>query len=254
MTDIVLIGTGNVARHLFQAFEPQPDLDVIQVYGRSAKGLDFFKDKTETTSELEALLPATVYIICISDDAIDKISQALPFRDRLVVHTSGSIPISALAPHQRRGIFYPLQTFSKGVKTDFKQVPLFLEATEQQDLNLLKSIGRAISDTVFEADSDQRKQLHLAAVFVNNFPNYMFQIAKELLEEKNLPFEVLKPLIKETANKLESMSPNDAQTGPARRGDKKTLETHEKMLKDPKYSEIYRLLSQSIQKHYGIEL
>ncbi|MEM7382554.1 MAG: DUF2520 domain-containing protein, partial [Bacteroidota bacterium] len=213
MTDIVLIGTGNVARHLFQALEPHPDLNVIQVYGRSKDGLSFFQDKTKTTSELKELHPATLNIISISDDFIDEVSAELPFRDRLVVHTSGSIPITALSAHQRRGIFYPLQTFSKEVSTDFRQVPLFLEASNTNDLELLKSIGKVVSDKVYEADSDQRKQLHLAAIFVNNFPNYMFQIAEELLEEKELPFDVLRPLIKETARKLEFMSPYDARFG-----------------------------------------
>ncbi len=254
MTDIVLIGTGNVARHLFQAFEPQPDLNVIQVYGRSENSLRFFQDKTKTTSDLKELLSATLYIISISDDFISEISKELPFRDRLVVHTSGSIPVVALSDHPRRGVFYPLQTFSKEVSTDFRQVPLFLEASNPDDLDLLKSMGKAVSDKVYEADSDQRKQLHLAAIFVNNFPNYMFQIAEELLEEKELPFEVLRPLIAETARKLEFMTPYDAQTGPARRGDKKTLKAHEERLKNPKYSEIYRLLSKSIQKQYGTEL
>ena len=150
---------------------------------------------------------------------------------------------------ERCGVLYPLQTFSKEKPVDFGEVPLFVEAPCPDDLNILKQLGADIGSKTFEADSLQRQQLHLAAVFACNFTNHLFAIADDLLKESGLPFDVLRPLIRETVEKTATLSPREAQTGPAIRRDSNVMEKHLLKLSDHlQWQEIYRLLSENIQK------
>lgn len=254
MISIVILGTGNVAKHLFDAFTAHNGVEIIQVYGRSKNALSYFKKQINTTSDLSNIREADIYLIAINDDAISEVSRFLVGKKGLIVHTSGSIPINALPNKHRRGVFYPLQTFSTNRKVNFKEIPICIEAENEDDYKLLNELASMISDKVIQLDSDQRKALHLTAVFANNFTNHMYHIAQEICIQNDVPFELLLPLINETATKIQDLSPLEAQTGPAKRNDEGTLEKHLVQLKNKKHKEIYTLLSESIRKIYGKKL
>ena len=192
---------------------------------------------------------ADLYILAITDDAIAEVSAQLPFSGKLVAHTSGNVAITDLDDRNRKAVFYPLQTFSKIKTVDFRQVPICLESENAQDFDLIKKVADAISDRVFAIDSQQRKAIHISAVFVSNFVNHLYAIGNDICNENNIPFEILKPLIVETAQKILVLSPSEAQTGPAKRRDQKTISAHLDMLKDVNTKHIYELLTQSIQSH-----
>jgi len=251
MLRVVIIGTGNLARHLYNAFSACPTVDIVQIVGRNTKELKQFVKSAATSTNFENIADADVYIIAVSDSAIPIISKYLTSKEGFVVHTAGSVSIDILSEHHRYGVFYPLQTFSKERKVDMNSVPFCLEAHDEADLDLLKRMAGVLSKKNFEVDSPQRKSLHLAAVFVNNFTNHLYQIGKEICDEKELPFNILHPLIRETADKLEQLSPYDAQTGPARRRDFTTIEKHLKQLKNPVHKKVYEVLSESIETLYG---
>lgn len=250
MISIVLIGTGNVATQLFDTFLNYKQLNVLQVFGRNDTSLAYFNSKTATTKHYNQLLKADVYIITVSDDAISNVVNNLLHLNGLVVHTAGSVSLEALSPLKNKGVFYPLQTFTKGKKLDFKTIPICLETQNKKDYSTLKIIAETISDVVYNINTEQRKSLHLAAIFVNNFTNYMYTIGNEICEENNIPFDILTPLIQETALKINTLSPNAAQTGPARRNDIQTMQTHLEQLRYKDNQKIYKLLSESIQKKY----
>lgn len=251
MITVVLLGAGNVAHHLFKAFSAAENVQVKQWYNRSIRALEPFKTSVAVTDDLSKLQEADIYVIAVSDDAISQLSSDLPFEDRFVVHTSGSANIHDLDKKNRRGVFYPLQTFSKEVDLDFTQVPLCLETLDKSDYPLLKSLAESISHTVKRVNSNQRAALHLAAVFVNNFTNQLFRVAHEITESESTEFDLLKPLIMETAKKVQELSPYLAQTGPAKRHDKKTIKRHLKQLDNEHHKDIYKLLTASIQKTHG---
>jgi len=251
MTTVTLLGAGNVAMHLYKALSKADNIAVNQWYNRSLKSIQQYKNDVEIIDKLDALINADLYILAISDDAIGQLSQKLPFKDRLVVHTSGSVGIHDLDKNLHRGVFYPLQTFSKNVNIDFKQVPLCLEALEKEDFNTLKRIGEAIGSPCYKINTEQRQTLHLAAVFVNNFTNQLYRIGHEISDIKAINFDILKPLIVETANKVQDISPYMAQTGPAIRHDKKTIKKHLKLLENHTHKEVYELLTKSIQETHG---
>lgn len=250
MVSVILIGTGNVATQLFDTFLQYNSINVVQVIGRSEKSLAYFSSKTETALFTESIKKADLYIISISDDAIIPIVEQLEGLNGLVVHTSGSVSLEALSKFKKSGVFYPLQTFTKGKKLNFRNIPICLEIKNKKDYKPLKFISETISDVVYEIKSEQRKSLHLAAVFVNNFTNYMYTIGHEICELNNVPFGILKPLILETAHKVDIMSPENAQTGPAKRNDVITMQYHLAQLNTKNHKEIYKLLSESIQKKY----
>jgi predicted short-subunit dehydrogenase-like oxidoreductase (DUF2520 family) len=254
MIDIVILGTGNVAFHLCKAMLCYENINVKQVYGRTKRSLSSFPNEVEKTTNLSNLKNSHVYIVAISDDAIGEFSKQLPIRNSLVVHTSGSVPMSELDSKNRNGVFYPLQTFSKDKELNFRTIPICLEAEQIEDLELLKELGFELSDRVEVIDSQKRATLHLAAVFVNNFVNHLYTIGHNLLDDVSLSFDLLKPLIIETANKIDCIPPSEAQTGPAIRNDQKTIENHLHLLKNNTDKEIYQMLSTIISKTYGKEL
>lgn len=252
MIRVVILGAGNIAQHLYTVFEAAAEITVTQVYNRSEKALNYFQNIPTTTS-LKALQDADMYVIAVADDAIAGISNKLPFTDRLVVHTSGSASMHVLHKKNRRGVFYPLQTFTKGTTVDFSTIPICLEAREKTDFALLQNIATAIGSPSYKISSEQRRALHVSAVFVNNFSNHLYRIAHEICEANNVPFEILHPLIQETANKINTLTPYMAQTGPAKRGDEETINDHLAKLDKDIHKEIYTLLTQSIAKTYGRE-
>ncbi|MEO1009833.1 MAG: DUF2520 domain-containing protein [Bacteroidota bacterium] len=253
MLSIVIIGTGNLAEHLLDAFLPKEALKVVQVVGRSQVSLAPFKRKVPTTTDFLNIADADLYLLAVSDDAIRDVSERLSHKDGLATHISGSVPLQEIQ-HKRRGVFYPVQSFTKGKPIDFKEVPICLEAESKTDLELLRLLAGSVSETIHEMHSEQRQYLHLAAVFANNFTNHLYHLAREICDGRNIPFDVLRPLIGETARKIQSMSPYDAQTGPARRQDRGTLEKHGSLLEEQNHKTMYKRLSESIQKTYAKEL
>lgn len=247
MIRITLIGSGNVAQHLIKAFAKSELVEIVQVYARKKETLASLIEFDKITSDFEDLKEADLYIIAVSDKAISDVSKQLPFQNRIVVHTSGAASLDVLDPKNRKGVFYPLQTFSKKKEIDFSVIPMCLEAENTFDFKVLETVAKSISNAVFAINSDQRKALHVAAVFVNNFTNHLYQIGQEICEEHQVPFEVLKPLIQETAEKINTLNPVDAQTGPAKRNDSTTIEAHLEYLTNEKQKNIYKLITQSIQ-------
>lgn len=247
MTKISIIGSGNLAQHLIRAFQLNSQIELVQVLARDVKSVEHLLDSNRLTSDYTQLQEADIYIIAVSDDAIAEVSQSLPFKNQLVAHTSGTVALDRLDPKNRRAVFYPLQTFSKDKAIDFKIVPICLEAENEKDLQTIKQMAHSISNALHEINSEQRKALHLAAVFVNNFVNHLYQMGNEICDTNKVPFDILKPLIQETANKMLTLSPKEAQTGPAKRNDLKTIAAHEQFLINENQATIYKLLTQSIQ-------
>ena len=228
MISVLLVGNGNVATHLHNAFLTADNIVVTQISSR----------------KLENIPDADVTIIAVSDDAIREVS--LKIKNNFVLHTSGACSIDELKNTTRKGVFYMLQTFSKEKEVNFNEIPFCLEAENEQDKELLNKVAKSIGNKIYSVDSKQRKALHVAAVFVNNFTNHIYKIGNDICEENNVPFDILKPLIKETTSKIQTLSPEKAQTGPAIRNDKKTIKNHLDLL-NKEQKKIYKILTKSIQ-------
>jgi len=242
--NIVILGNGNVATHLSEALL-NAEYSVLQLWKRG-----------------ESLRNADLYFIAVSDDSIEEVAKLIP-ENKPFAHTSGSVNLA------KGGVFYPLQTFSKDVEVDWKNVPILIEYNdvETQYIASLHEIAKKISNNVQVVDAEKRLQFHLSAVFACNFTNHLWTISEELLNEKNLSFDLLKPLIYQTVQKIENHSPKNVQTGPAIRNDLKTLEKHREILRSSGASagsasvvpvaelveatEIYDVLTKSIQNTYG---
>lgn len=254
MITVVLIGTGNVAQNMFHAFLEAAKVTVVQVVGRKENAFDFVKGKAKCTTDFNQILQADIYVLAVSDDAIPAVSKKLSHLHGLFVHTAGGTAMNVLSTHERHGVFYPLQTFTRGKLVSFKSIPIGIEAKTKQDLEILRVMGAAISSMVKNISSEERSILHVAAVYVNNFTNYMYTVGKEICDENNVDFNLLKPLIKETATKLDWLSPLEAQTGPAKRGDQQTQHHHLTILKKGTQRELYILLSNEIKCKHGEKL
>lgn len=252
MIKVSILGSGNVATHLYHAFAESNEVQLVEIYGRNPKNLIPFEKEVATCSRLEDLKEADVFLLAVKDDAIEELIKKLEHPDAIIAHTSGSIPLSQSA--QKNGVFYPLQTFSKDTPVDFSSIPLCLEASDKKIYSLLEKLALSISPKVFSISSQQRKSLHLSAVFVCNFANHLYHIGEDLCAKNEVPFEILHALITETARKASLNSPKAVQTGPALRNDEQTIATHLELLTDEKYKEIYKLLTQSIQATYGTKL
>lgn len=254
MISVVIIGLGNIGTHLYNAFSELNNVSIVMLYNRSKKALLPFKNSVNTTTNSNELPDADVYIIATRDDSIANVSSTLVLKNKLVVHTSGSVAIGILNDKNRKGSFYPLQTFSKGATVNFKEIPICIEAENKVDEALLLQLAESVSNSVHKISSEQRKSIHLAAVFVNNFSNHMYQIGQEICEENKVPFSILSPLIQETVAKLSKLSPYDAQTGPAKRNDIGTIQRHLTQLTNNTHKEIYSVISKSITNTYGKKL
>lgn len=253
MVRIGIIGSGNVAQHLIVAFQESiikgVQIEITTVFSRKNSTLSNLLNPNIICSDWSDLKEADLYIIAVSDHAITEVSEKIPFENKLVVHTSGALPIKVINSNNRKGVFYPLQTFSKNVTVDFKTIPICIESENATDLKLLRKVANTISDSVYEISSDQRKALHVSAVFVNNFTNNLYKIGNDICIENNIPFEILFPLIKETAEKINRLSPKEAQTGPAKRNDEETIDSHLAFLNNENQKNIYKIFTQSIQNN-----
>ncbi|AZJ31232.1 Predicted oxidoreductase, contains short-chain dehydrogenase (SDR) and DUF2520 domains [Tenacibaculum mesophilum] len=252
MIKVAIIGGGNVATHLANAFSKTNEVSLVQMYARNIEQIEHLKEVTPITNSIELLTEADVYIIAVSDDAIGDVSRKIEQKNGLVVHTSGSVAMQSLQNIGRKGIFYLLQSFSKDKDVNFDEIPFCLEAENEEDLQLLETLAKSIGKKVYRINSEQRKRLHVSAVFVNNFTNHMYKIGADICNEYQVPFEVLLPLIQETAQKITELSPKAAQTGPAKRNDQKTIQNHLALL-NAEQQEIYKLITKSIQQN-GKEL
>lgn len=249
MIKVILLGAGNVAYHLAAAMEKSENIDFIQRYRRSRHNDELFPMDIPVINDIDLLKQADIYLLAINDDSIKGFTENLPDLKGLLVHTSGSVPLTDLNPTNRRAVMYPLQTFTIDRLIDFSKISLALETESETDYILLEKFARYLSPHVFNLNSEQRKQLHMAAVFANNFTNYMYLTAQEICVENQIDFDVVKPLILETAEKILDLDPIEAQTGPAKRQDDKILQEHLTLLSSEKKN-IYQLLSKAIGDRY----
>ncbi len=246
---ISIIGAGNVATNLALAFK-KAGHEIVQIYNRSD---DAGKELAHTvaasfTSDVSDLLDAEVYIMAVKDDVIAEIAEQLKLGDKIVAHTSGTNSKDLLkAASSKTGIFYPLQTMKKHSKVDFKNVPVLIEGSDEATVDKLEALAKTISQNVHRVDEEQRKWIHVAAVFANNFTNHIYGVSESILLGHGLPFDILKPLIYRSIENLQQNSPAELQTGPAARGDMQTIEKHLMLLADDaRLQKIYEILTQSI--------
>ena len=249
---IVIVGAGRIAWHLGKRLKSK-GLPVAQVISRTAETAENLAENLQTVwSDLPSdLLPdADWVILAVRDDAITAVAEAFaPYgQNALVTHTSGGTAGAVLAPYfERYGVFYPLQSFSLEHTPVWSKIPFCVDAQSNEDVLFLKKIAKTIGNLVYRVNDEQRALLHVAAVFANNFANRCFAIAEKILDEKDLPFELLHPLMEETLAKALQDSPARMQTGPAMRGDIDTVNRHLKLLaENPEWQEIYRELSENI--------
>ena len=251
MISVVILGAGNAATHLFKGFSKTSEVSVVQWYNRSLSAIQSYESIVDITDDLNTLKDVDVYILAVSDDVICELSSKLPFKNKLVVHTSGSVSVYDIDKKHKRGVLYPLQSFSKNAEMDFANVPICIETIDKACFPILKELSLSLGSPIKRINSDQRRVLHLAAVFVNNFTNQLYRIGHEITESEGAEFDLLKPLILETAKKVQEMSPFKAQTGPAKRNDKKTIKKHLKTLESQHHKDIYELLTKSIIHTHG---
>ena len=250
---IVSIGAGNLAVHLSKALQ-NADFDVVQVYSRTeASARELANDlKAPYTVDIDSIIgDASLYIVSVSDSAIGTLCENLTRLNGLVVHTAGSVPMKVFADKIKNyGVLYPLQTFSKSRKVSFSDIPVFIEANSDDNLQVLRKVAEAISSRVYNASSAERMQLHLAAVFGCNFVNHLYHLSAQLVRQAGFDFTALSPLILETAHKaLASGNPREVQTGPAARNDREVMNKHLELLAShPEWKEIYAMMSENICK------
>ena len=246
---IVIIGSGNVAYHLAKAFT-QNNIEVSQIFGRNEVELNKISEELNIPYSTKDLDDADLYLISVSDSAVEQVSDLIKTEKALVAHTSGSLPIETLNGDYRKASFYPLQTFSKTKNLEYSKIPFFIEAENQIDEKSLFELASLISDHVETSDYEKRKYIHLTAVFACNFVNHLFARAKEISDSQDLDFNYFIPLIDETVEKIHHLEPKLAQTGPAVRGDERVLKLHEELITNEEHLKIYQLMNESIKKMY----
>ena len=247
---VVVVGSGNVAESVAVAVADSFALELKQVVARNAVRAEAVAQVAgcEWTTDFDEVAEADLYIIAVSDRAIEEVAEALGERENsIVVHTAGSVEMDALGKGAR-GVLYPFQTFTAGRRVDFSAVPLFIEGCTEEVTRQIEQVANALSHRVYRANSKRRREIHLTGVLACNFVNALYSMATDLLDEREgLPFDVLRPLIEETARKaVEAEHPRNVQTGPAVRGDKAVAERHTAMLDKENQKEIYKLLTEYI--------
>jgi len=254
ITKIALAGSGNIAWHLANGLKLK-GYQISGIWSREFSNAQFLAENCGTlafNTISDLCKNADMIIIAVADKAIEEVAHSIGEFDGIVVHTAGSVSIDVLKDSFKNyGVFYPLQTFSKGTAVNLSEVPFFLESSTNKNLHEIKKVALKLSDKVYEADSHQRMLLHVAAVFAGNYSNLMYTISNEVIKNSGLPQEVLYPLILETARKATTGDPLKMQTGPARRNDTITIEKHiESLASLPEYAELYRLLANMIRDKY----
>ena len=246
---VVVVGSGNVAESLAQAVAEADGLELVQVYARNEERGRRVAELAQSEWSNSELAEADLYLISVSDNAVAECAKKLHTpKSAVVAHTAGCCPIDALSTHTHRAVFYPFQTFSIGRKVDFSKGYIFLEGATDHALKVVEEVAHRLTSKVEMADSARRAVIHLSGVFACNFANAMYANAAEVLAEAGLPFDIVAPVIEETAKKaVEVLDPAATQTGPARRGDSNTLERHRAMLAEkPRKQDIYDKISEDI--------
>ena len=268
---LVFLGSGNLATHLSLALKAAGE-DIIQIFSRTQEHAQALADKlhcASCTSISDIRTDADIYIFSVKDDALPSLIRqlsehlanhqhpSLNTHHPLFLHTAGSVPMSVFPNNFQLsiincqlsyGVLYPMQTFSKDRMVDFHEIPCFIEANDDNTLEVIKQLSSKISDHVQEASSDKRKKLHLAAVFACNMVNHCYRLAEKVLEEENIDFSLYQPLIQETANKVRVLPPRKAQTGPMVRYDRTIMDAQIALIPDERTRQIYRLMADSIHE------
>lgn len=255
---ICILGSGNVAHHIGRALF-RAGHKIVQVYGRNKRTSKAVAKRcnAEAIQDIEKLNPeAHLYLICVSDNAISSVASSIPFQltnKQIIAHTAGSIPINTLKKAGKKyGSFYPLQTFSKNRKLSFKKIPMCIYGSDKKTIKKLTTLAKSISEDVRYIDDQTRKKIHLSAVFTCNFVTHLIAEAESLLSDSNVDKSILTPLIQETISKTISIGAANAQTGPAKRGDSKVINSHLEMLKQkPATQKLYKQLSKAITKFHN---
>lgn len=252
---IVFIGSGNLATHLSMALKSAGH-DIIQVWSKQESNARLLADRLGceyVTAISNVSRDADVYILSVKDAYLEDVaSEVCKGREESIfLHTAGSMGLDVFTGKAGRyGVLYPMQTFSKDREVDFKEIPCFIEASDDATKGVVMHLANGITDTVVEMDSFKRKKMHLAAVLASNLANHCYRLAERELEKDGMDFSLLLPLIKETARKVTGMSPKDAQTGPMVRYDKNVMEMQKSLLSDDRTREIYSLMAESIHEDY----
>lgn len=250
--DIAIIGSGNVAWHLAPELE-NAGHRVREIFSRNPKNAKALQNRLYN-AEINPTLDFSeseldIIMLCVSDEAIEDVAMEISMPERAIIfHTSGSQSISKLGytATENIGVFYPLQTFTKGKKVNFEDIPILIEAENRQSLKVLKNLAKSISKVVHTIGSKDRMAIHVAAVFACNFSNFLFGISEQILNKQGFELDILRPLIAETLNKSLDIGPSEAQTGPAARGDMEILDKHMSFLDKNEYQDLYRLITEKI--------
>lgn len=248
MNEITIIGSGNVAFHFCTVFT-EKNIN-IQLYSRNGVTCQDFVNHFDLkiiTSITE--IKNQFVLVCVNDDEIHGIISLLDDSNR-IAYTSGSVALNQLGQKSNLGVFYPLQSFSKDRKLEYSQIPFLIEANNEYFYQELFDLAWSISNKVEFANSEKRKKIHLAAVFANNFTNHLLKISKDILDQNEIDWKLLEPLIKETISKALELGPENAQTGPAKRNDLNTIQKQLEQL-DSSSKEIYTQISNRILENYG---
>ncbi|MCU0371344.1 MAG: F420-dependent NADP oxidoreductase, partial [Bacteroidales bacterium] len=248
--NMVVIGSGNVAWHMITAFS-RKKIRILQILGRNEKSsrkLSQVFSVPYTTDPAGLIKDADLYLLAVQDDRIREVASGLHLTDQLLIHTSGFSSLDVLAGASgSTGVIWPLQTFTSGKDTDYGQIPFFIEGSSAAVTGKLSRFAGLVSDRVMITDSPARQKIHLAAVIASNLTNQLYSISASILERQDIPFNVLSPLITETALKAGQQHPLKSQTGPAVRKDLHVIEKHLELLRDdPAFRDIYRLITENI--------
>ncbi|MEY3399331.1 MAG: hypothetical protein RL220_1925 [Bacteroidota bacterium] len=246
-----IAGTGNVAWHLAEMFTGAGH-ELLKVYGRNhqSAGNLAIRHSAEVAESAAELKGCDLVFVSVNDDSIGEVAHSIP-SDVFVIHTSGSASIDVMPQHSR-GVMWPVQSLTRGEGATYQGMPVVIEASGAEERKLLRNFIEPARVRIYELSGDKRRELHMAAVFASNFPNHMYAIASRLAARAGADFQIMKPLIFGSVEKLRWMDPLQAQTGPAMRGDEKTMERHLEMLNnDPDLREMYRLISESIANTHG---
>jgi predicted short-subunit dehydrogenase-like oxidoreductase (DUF2520 family) len=248
--NISFVGAGNLAVNLAKALYKSGH-NIIQIYSRTEESAKSLADKVNAKATIEMKKinrEADLYIFSVSDSILAELTLSFLHKDKLCVHTAGSIPMSVFGnDYENAGVFYPLQTFSKSKEVNFNEIPICVEAKTSTLKRTLIELGSTISDDLRLIDSKQRQAIHLSAVFSCNFTNHLMHVADSLLADSEIDFDILLPLIRETLSKLNHMKPKDAQTGPAVRKDMNVIDKHvSELTSKPEFQKLYMVLSNSI--------
>lgn len=240
MSKVAIIGYGNVGYHLAR-----------QISSKRHDVTIFSRNRSEDyILSIDQLIPDSFdfIILTVPDDKIKEVSDSLEISEAVILHTSGANPIAELGKHEKHGVMYPLQTFSRTKEIDFTSFPIFLEGSDEAEKDIFTFV-RTFSNDVRLLTSTNRSKLHLAAVFACNFSNHMFHMSEKLLRDLDMKFQDIIPLVEETFKKAVELNPSKSQTGPAVREDEATINTHLEMLKDEKMKNMYRIITESIQQN-----